>query len=108
MFQAAAFHTYAHIIRTYWWLSKLWSLFWYPKYEVPYYNKDPKRDHNFDNHPDNIGTYIGTPYLWKLPNPYVTRMELVCNPYMSYRGSFSETPPETASKLQMPETDDLA
>ena len=24
----------------------------YPKYEVPYYNGDPKRDHNFDNHPD--------------------------------------------------------
>ena len=33
------------------WLSKLWSLFGYPKYWVPYYNKDPKRDHNFDNHP---------------------------------------------------------
>ena len=26
----------------------------YPKYEVPYYNKDPKRDHNFDNHPYTI------------------------------------------------------
>ena len=25
--------------------------FWVPKYEVPYYNRDPKRDHNFDNHP---------------------------------------------------------
>ena len=23
----------------------------YPKYSVPYYNRDPKRDHNFDNHP---------------------------------------------------------
>ena len=23
----------------------------YPKYEVPYYNKDPKRDHDFDNPP---------------------------------------------------------
>ena len=23
----------------------------HPKYEVPYYNRDPKRDHNFDNHP---------------------------------------------------------
>ena len=33
------------------WLSKLWSLFGYPKYQVPYYNRDPKRDHNFDNHP---------------------------------------------------------
>ena len=28
-----------------------WSLFGYPKYEVPYYNRDPKRDDNFDNHP---------------------------------------------------------
>ena len=23
----------------------------YPKYQVPYYNKDPQRDQNFDNHP---------------------------------------------------------
>ena len=22
-----------------------------PKYWVPYYAKDPKKDHNFDNHP---------------------------------------------------------
>ena len=21
------------------------------KYEVPYYHRDPKKDHNFDNHP---------------------------------------------------------
>ena len=35
----------------YGWLSKLWPLFGYPKYLVPYYNRDPKRDHNFDNHP---------------------------------------------------------
>ena len=34
------------------WLSKLGSLFGYPKYHVPYYNKDPKRDPNFDNHPN--------------------------------------------------------
>ena len=25
-------------------------LFGYPKYEVPYYTRDPKRDHHFDNH----------------------------------------------------------
>ena len=24
------------------WLSKLWSVFGYPKYSVPYYNRDPK------------------------------------------------------------------
>ena len=23
----------------------------YPKYQVPYDNRDPKRDHEFDNHP---------------------------------------------------------
>ena len=39
------------IIVAYGWLSRLWSLFGYPKYSVPYYHKDPKRDHNFDNHP---------------------------------------------------------
>ena len=36
------------------WLSKLLSLFGYPKYYVPYYIRDPKRDHNFDNHPNTI------------------------------------------------------
>ena len=25
------------------WLSKLWSLFGYPKYQVPYYKRDPKK-----------------------------------------------------------------
>ena len=36
----------------YGWLSKLCSLFGYPKYEVPYdINRDPKRCHKFDNHP---------------------------------------------------------
>ena len=33
------------------WLSKLRSLLGYPKYSVPYYNNEPKRDPNFDNHP---------------------------------------------------------
>ena len=28
--------------------------FGYPKYEVPYYNRDPKKDHNFDNHPFGV------------------------------------------------------
>ena len=40
----------------YGWLSKLWCLFGYPKYQVPYYIKDPKRAHNFDNHPDGATT----------------------------------------------------
>ena len=33
------------------WLAKLESLFGFPQYSVPCYIKDPKRDHNFDNHP---------------------------------------------------------
>ena len=41
-------------LKRYGWLSKLWSLLRYPKYKVPYDNKDPKRDHKFDNHP-----YVG-------------------------------------------------
>ena len=28
--------------------------FGYPKYEVPYYIRDPNRDHNFDNHPAGL------------------------------------------------------
>ena len=35
----------------YGWLSKPLPPFGSPKYEVPYYTKDTKRDHNFDNHP---------------------------------------------------------
>ena len=37
--------------RTHGWLSKLWSGFGYPKYSVPYFTRDPQRDHNLDNHP---------------------------------------------------------
>ena len=37
------------------WLSKLWSLFGYPKYQVPYCNGYPKRDHNFDHDPYDSG-----------------------------------------------------
>ena len=36
------------------WLSKLWSPFGYPKYWVPYYNKDPKKNPNIDNHPQGF------------------------------------------------------
>ena len=38
---------------THGWLSKLWSPFGSPKYQVPYDTKDPKRDHDFDNHQRN-------------------------------------------------------
>ena len=41
----------------YGWLSKLWSLFGHPKYQVPYYNRDSKGDHNFDIHPYSFGVY---------------------------------------------------
>ena len=45
--------------------------FGYPKYLVPYYNRDPKRDHHFDNHPYerlgqgvvDRGLYSGALYL---------------------------------------------
>ena len=50
---------------TYGWLSKLWSFLGYPKYLGPYYNRNPKRDHNFDNHPYiYIYTYIYT--IWAI------------------------------------------
>ena len=58
----------------YGWLSKLWSLFWYPKYWVPHYNRDPKRDHYFDNHPyisrqvDRIWRTCGSYDIY--PKPY--------------------------------------
>ena len=37
-------------VHTYGWLSKLWSPCGSPKYEVPYYTKEPKRDHTLHNH----------------------------------------------------------
>ena len=37
-------------LQVYGWLSKLWSLFGSPKYKMRYYTKEPKRDHNFENH----------------------------------------------------------
>ena len=42
----------------YGWLSKLGSLFGYPKYEVPYYSTDQKRDPNFDNYPYAFGAVL--------------------------------------------------
>ena len=30
-----------------WLVVKIMLLFWVPKYQVPYYSKDPKRDRNF-------------------------------------------------------------
>ena len=36
---------------TIWVAVKIMVPFWGPKYEVAYYMKDPKGDHNFDNHP---------------------------------------------------------
>ena len=42
------FHSWCPV---YGWSSKLWS----PKYSVPYYMNDPKRDQNFDNHPYVMG-----------------------------------------------------
>ena len=41
-------------------LSTLWSFLGYPKYQVPYYNGDPNRDHNFDNHPYETPPHILT------------------------------------------------
>ena len=35
-------------VYNYGWLSESWSL------QVPYSNRDPKRDHDFDNHPYEI------------------------------------------------------
>ena len=34
-----------------WVVAKMMVFFGYPQYEVPYYNRDPERDHNFGNHP---------------------------------------------------------
>ena len=35
-------------------LSKLWFLLGTLNIRGPYYNRDPKRDYNFDNHPYGI------------------------------------------------------
>ena len=50
-----------------WMVVKIGSLFGYPKKQSPHYNRDPKRDHNFDNYPlpnlvqgALIGSFKGT------------------------------------------------
>ena len=43
----------------YGWLSKLWSPSGFPKYQVPHYTKDPRRDHDFDNHPHTQHPGVG-------------------------------------------------
>ena len=40
--------------------------FGYPKYEVPYSSRDPKRDHDFDNHPNGqqeLQSEMETPFI---------------------------------------------
>ena len=44
-------------VTSYGWLSKLGFLFGYPKYSAPYYIRDPKWDHNFDNHSYNYSDF---------------------------------------------------
>ena len=39
---------------TIWVVVKIMVPFWVPKYEVPYYNGDPKRGHNFENYPARV------------------------------------------------------
>ena len=46
--------------------------FGYPIYEGPYYNRDPKRDHNFDNHPHALAantTASATDSVADVPSP---------------------------------------
>ena len=37
-------------------MSKLWSPLGSPKYEVPYYTKDLKKDHDFDDRPHRMAS----------------------------------------------------
>ena len=47
--------------------------FGYPESSVPYYNRDPERDHNFDNHPNEtwkmkrkLGEMCFMAYIFKI------------------------------------------
>ena len=86
------------IIVAYGWLSRLWSLFGYPKYSVPYYHKDPKRDHNFDNHPymmqgchtplpppmlSPLACHVGSCLVWPCCFPRLVLFCLVPSPLWS-------------------------
>ena len=73
------------------WLPKLWSPYGSHKYSVQYSIKDPKRDHNFDNHPHawalkglpyhNFGVYVYTIKLHGFLDP---PMYLYSGPYGLY------------------------
>ena len=47
-------------LTVYGWLSKLWSLSG-PLDTVPYYTKEPKRNHSSDHHPSNCSGLFGAP-----------------------------------------------
>ena len=38
--------------------QKLWPIFGHPRHYVPYNTWDPKRDHNFDNHPYTSSRHV--------------------------------------------------
>ena len=74
------------------------SLFGYPKYLVPYYNRDPKRDHNFDNPP--MGFCIRM-ILWPLHEGADGPFELPQKQYMMrspYHGNILHVPQRQPSK----------
>ena len=64
-------------------LSKLWSPFGSPKYYVPYYTKDPKRDHNLDNHP--YATLAQRPLEAPKHQCLLCKLDAVQGPYAQVR-----------------------
>ena len=55
-----------------WMVVKIMVPFWVPQIIGPYYNRDPKRDHNFDNHPYKATGYLNKRHGgagWRLRGP---------------------------------------
>ena len=72
-------------IYVYGWLSKLWSFLGYPKYWVPYYNRDPKRTILLTTTHIYIYLYIYI-YVQGLGlYPCVTSVSISCSVFFSIR-----------------------
>ena len=55
--QGLRFRLFKGLVHRGW--TKLWSVFSRPAYYWPYYNSNPKSDHNFDNLQNRVYLYCG-------------------------------------------------
>ena len=60
---------------------------------MPYYSKDPKRDHNFDNHPYSKPHKVGNRIKAKSGNPYTLLLRIEAMGFPTF-GLFTKKVPQ--------------